>query len=56
MASAMSASCVQGRNFGLKSEGINSGEKVALLATETKREFSGGVRSGAPAENGFSVI
>ena len=29
---------------------------MAPLSTETRREFSGVVRGGAPAENGFSVI
>ena len=48
---------LQGRNFGLKSGGTNSGvEKVAPLATETKREFCGRVRDIAAVENGFSVI
>jgi len=45
---------MKGRNFGLKS-GVPI-QEVAPLATEMRREFSGGVRGGAPAENGFSVI
>jgi len=49
-----SLACGQGRNFGLKSEGINSGgEHVAPLGTETRHELSGTVRGRGPAENGF---